>query len=155
MRLRAWRIVKAKYAASAFTGEGAAKVGGRWNSRGNPVVDTSGSLSLAALELLVHLNPPVHFRWVSIPCEFDSKWVESLPLETLPKGWRRHPAPRAARTIGDAWLAESRSVVLAVPSVIVPGEWNYLLNPAHPDFRRIDRGDPESFALDPRLLGVD
>jgi len=152
MKLAAWRIVKSKYAESAFSGEGAARVGGRWNSRGHWVVYTSGSLSLAALELLVHLNPPVHFRWIAMRCEFDAKLVETLDPGLLPTDWSLYPAPGANRALGDAWLKETRSVVLAVPSVIVPGETNYLLNPAHSDFDRIAIGLPVPFAFDSRLL---
>jgi RES domain-containing protein len=154
MKRTAWRIVKAKYAETAFSGEGAAKVGGRWNSRGQWVVYTSGSLSLAALEMLVHLNPPVSFRWVAIPCEFDESFVERIEPTALPKTWRQYPAPGSIRVVGDAWLKEARSAVLAVPSVIVPREWNYLLNPAHPDFGRLAIGEAEPFAFDERLPGV-
>jgi RES domain-containing protein len=152
MKRTVWRIVKEKYADSAFTGEGAARVGGRWNSRGRWLVYTSGSLSLAALELLVHLNPPVSFRWVAIPCEFDDRIAEILPAEDLPRQWRRYPAPPATRSFGDQWLDRARSAVLAVPSAIIPREWNYLVNPAHPDIKRITIGTPEPFAFDPRLI---
>ena len=154
MKQKTWRIVKAKYAATAFSGEEAAKVGGRWNSRGQWVVYTSGSLSLAALEMLVHLNPPVSFRLVAMPCEFDENLVERIKIAALPKTWRQYPAPGWIRAIGDAWLKEARSAVLAVPSVIVPREWNYLLNPAHPDFGRLAVGEPEPFAFDGRLPGM-
>lgn len=152
MKLAVWRIVKAKYSDSAFSGEGAARAGGRWNSRGEWVVYTSGTLSLAALELLVHLNPPVHFDWVALKAEFDAGLVESLGAAQLPGNWQLFPGSDATRAIGDAWLAETRSAVLAVPSVIVPGEQNYLLNPAHPDFRKITVSEPEPFAFDSRLL---
>src|SRR5258705_349554 len=71
----AWRIVKAKHAATAFSGEGAARTGGRWNSRGVPVVYTSSTKSLAALESLVHLNPPVLFKYVAIRIQFDDALI--------------------------------------------------------------------------------
>ena len=148
-----WRIVKAKYADSAFSGEGASRVGGRWNSRGQWVVYTSGTLSLAALELLVHLNPPVHFDWIAMAAEFDAGLVETLDSSLLPAEWRRFPVPASTGDFGDAWLSEARSAVLAVPSVIVPGENNFLLNPAHPDFQKIAISPPRPFAFDPRLLG--
>jgi RES domain-containing protein len=152
MKLPVWRIVKAKYADSAFSGEGAARAGGRWNSRGEWVVYASGTLSLAALELLVHLNPPVHFEWIALRAEIDTGLVESLDPALLPPDWQRFPATDATRAHGDAWLSEGRSAVLAVPSVIVPGENNYLINPAHPDFRKITVSAPEPFAFDSRLL---
>jgi RES domain-containing protein len=149
----AWRIVKQRHAATAFTGEGAARMGGRWNSRGMPVVYTSGTQSLAALETLVHLNPPVPFNYVLFRLEFDAALIESLPLKRLPAGWRTEPPPPAARAIGDAWVRSGRSAVLALPSVIIPAETNYLLNPAHPDFQKIAIRKPVAFAFDPRLLG--
>ena len=148
----AWRIVKAKHAATAFSGDGAAKTGGRWNSRGVPVVYTSSTKSLAALETLVHLNPPVPFKYVVFRLQFDDALVENVPLNRLPAGWRVEPPPPSTKAIGDAWVREVRSAVLALPSVIIPGELNYLLNPAHPAFKRISIGKPERFAFDPRLL---
>jgi RES domain-containing protein len=148
----AWRIVKAKHAATAFSGEGAAKTGGRWNSRGVPVVYASSTKSLAALETLVHLNPPVPFQYVAFRLQFDAALVENIPLNRLPAYWRAEPPPPSTKAIGDAWVREVRSAVLALPSVIVPGELNYLLNPAHPAFKKISIGKPERFAFDPRLL---
>ena len=148
----AWRIVKAKHAATAFSGEGAAKTGGRWNSRGVPVVYASGTKSLAALEILVHLNPPVPFQYVAFRLQFDAALVENIPLNRLPADWRVEPPPPSTKAIGDAWVREVRSAVLALPSVIVPGELNYLLNPVHPAFKKISIGKPERFAFDPRLL---
>jgi len=70
----------------------------------------------------------------------------------LPPNWREYPAPPQLQAIGDKWVRSKRSAVLRVPSVIVPGEHNYLLNPEHPKFRRIVVGKPEKFALDLRLL---
>ena len=148
----AWRIVKAKHAATAFSGDGAAKTGGRWSSRGVPVVYASSTKSLAALETLVHLNPPVPFNYVAFRLQFDDTLIENIPLNRLPADWRVEPPPPSTKAIGDAWLREVRSAVLALPSVIVPGELNYLLNPAHPAFKKISIGKPERFVFDPRLL---
>jgi RES domain-containing protein len=148
----AWRIVKPKHAATAFSGDGAAKTGGRWNSRGMPVVYASSTKSLAALETLVHLNPPVPFKYVAFRLQFDAALVENIPLNGLPADWRVQPPPPSTKAIGDAWLREVRSAVLALPSVVVPGELNYLLNPAHPAFKKISIGKPEGFTFDPRLL---
>jgi RES domain-containing protein len=148
----AWRIVKKRHAATAFSGEGAAKYGGRWNSRGVPVVYTSGTKSLATLENLVHLIPPVRFKYVAIPIRFDDALVEIVPDKSLPPDWRTEPPPPSSKQIGDAWVLAGRSAVLMLPSVIVSGEPNYLLNPAHPDFKRISIGKAERFTFDPRLL---
>jgi len=148
----AWRIVKEKHTAMAFSGEGAAKNGGRWNSRGVRVVYASGTKSPAALESLVHLNPPVRFKYVAIRIKFDDALIEVVPPKVLPPDWKSEPPPPSTKRIGDAWVSEARSAVLALPSVIVSGESNYLLNPAHPDFKKISIAKPERFTFDPRLL---
>jgi len=147
----AWRIVKAQQAATAFTGEGAAKTGGRWNSRGVVVVYTSATKSLATLENLVHLNPPRLFKYVVFSLKLDAAFVEIFPNKSLPADWRIEPPPPSTKAIGDAWVKAARSAVLALPSVIT-GETNFLLNPAHPDFKKIIIGKPEPFVFDPRLL---
>jgi RES domain-containing protein len=148
----AWRIVKEKHAATAFSGEGAARTGGRWNSRGVPVVYASATKALAALETLVHLNPLVPFKYVVFRLQFDKALIEKVPLNRLTGDWRVEPPPPSTKTVGDGWVRDKRSAVLALPSVIIPGELNYLLNPAHPAFKKITVGKPEKFAFDPRLL---
>lgn len=147
----AWRIVKARRAATAFAGEGAARFGGRWNSRGRRVVYASSTLSLATLECLVHLNPPLAFRFVSIRLGFPDALVETYPIGKLPREWRQEPPPPSCQHLGDAWVREARSAILALPSVI-SGDTNYLVNPAHPDFRKIRIDRPQGFVFDPRLL---
>jgi len=148
----AWRIVKAKHFTTALSGEGAAKTGGRWNSRGVLAVYASSTKSLAALETLVHLNPPVFFRYVAFRIQFDDELIERVPLNTIPANWQIEPPAPSTKAIGDIWVREARSAVLEVPSIIIPGEPNYLLNPAHPDFKRIAIGKSEPFAFDARLF---
>jgi RES domain-containing protein len=147
---QSWRIVKEKHAATAFNGDGARLNGGRWNSLGTSVVYTSGSMALAALESLVHLNPPVTFKLVAIPIEFDDALIEELA--ELPADWREEPPPLATKEIGDLWIQGCRSAVLKLPSVIIPSEPNYLLNPAHADFKKIGIGTFNHFSFDPRLI---
>src|ERR1700719_2551514 len=92
--ITAWRIVKARQAAGAFDGDGARVDGGRWNSPGTPVVYTSQSAALAALEILVHLGRASILRaYVLIPCTFDDAVVSRLDRRRLPKSWRSYPAP--------------------------------------------------------------
>jgi RES domain-containing protein len=150
--LRAWRIVKATHAGEAFTGEGAARAGGRWNSRGIRVVYASATQSLAALEILVHLNPFVPLRFTAFPVDIPDNAVEWLSRADLPEDWRAEPPPPSTRRMGDQWLRSGRAVALGVPSVIVPDEWNFLLNPAHPDMAKVTIGAGRPFAMDPRLL---
>lgn len=152
MKRRAWRIVRDRHAASAFDGEGARLFGGRWNSPGTPVVYTSGTMALAALETLVHLNPPLRFRCVSIEVAFDDALVEAVNPSTLPSDWCEEPPPPSSQAIGDLWVRKARSAVLEIPSVIIPSETNYLINPKHPDFRKIHIGKPVPFAFDSRLI---
>jgi RES domain-containing protein len=155
MTIRAWRIVKPKHAAAAFTGEGARKYGGRWNSPGRAVVYVSATASLAVLETLVHLRSrELTQRYVLLEVQFDSEMVEAVDPEDLPQAWRSADPPTEAQRFGDEWLAKASSAILRVPSVIVPAEWNYLLNPAHPDFGRIVIGPRVSVRLDPRLRGA-
>jgi RES domain-containing protein len=149
---QAFRIVRETYAATAFTGEGAALTGGRWNSPGARVVYTSASASLAALETLVHLNPALRFNYLIFPTEFDDRLVEKVPPASLPAGWRDEPPPPATKRLGDVWVKQARSAVLELPSVIIPGESNFLLNTSHPDFKSITLGKAEMFSFDQRLL---
>lgn len=153
MKITAWRIVKAKFAARAFDGEGARRFGGRWNNRGTAMVYTAGSRALAVLEMLVHLEASEllrHYRL--IPVTFDQHVVNVLDRKILPANWRRRPPPASVRAIGDDWIASTKSVVLRVPSVIVPDENNYLINVSHPQFGKLVIGSPRPFRFDPRLL---
>lgn len=150
----AWRIVKTRRAASAFSGEGAAKFGGRWNSPGVAMVYTSATQALAALETLVHLNPQMQFSYRAIRVKFDDSLVEKIAVKSLPKNWRLQPPSLTTKRLGDVWTREARSAVFALPSVIVPGEINYLLNPKHADFKKVAIGKPADFAFDARLISA-
>lgn len=150
---RLWRIVKRTRTAGAFDGEGARRTGGRWNSPGTRVVYTAEHASLAALELLAHLQrSSVLMSYALIPCEIPDELVERVDRKQLPRTWRSSPAPAALQRLGDAWAASRRSVALEVPSAIVEVERNVLLNPAHPDFARVAVGEPIAFAYDLRLV---
>jgi len=116
------------------------------------MVYTSGTKALAALENLVHLNPPVIFKYVAIRIEFDIALVEKAALSELPADWRVEPPPPSTKQLGDMWVRAGRSAILAVPSVIISSEFNYLLNPAHPGFKKISVGEPKEFTFDPRLF---
>jgi RES domain-containing protein len=146
----AWRIVKARHAGHAFDGQGAARHGGRWNSRGTRVVYTASSWSLGLLEMLVHLDETAPLDgYVVIEVRFDEELVDRL--EAPPANWRDLPAPPETRALGDAWVASARSVVLSVPSTISPVERTYLLNPEHSAFSRAHLGKPTPVSVDPRL----
>lgn len=149
----AWRIVKSRYASNAFDGEGARRSGGRWNSPGTAVVYASSTASLAILEMLVHLgSAAVLPGYVLIECRFDPDLVLPLPRASLPASWQEHPAPAEVRAIGDRWVRQGRSVLLEVPSVVVPHEQNFLIHPGHPRFSSVKILPPMPFRLDGRLM---
>lgn len=150
----AWRFVKERYAAGAFTGEGARLNAGRWNSPGVRMVYCSSSIALSVLELLVHLQQPrVLASYVLFSAAIEGEMIEQLTPDELPRNWRDFPAPPALASIGDRWAYELRSAVLTVPSAIVEAEYNYLLNPLHPQFSSIVVSGPLPYRLDPRLAG--
>jgi RES domain-containing protein len=151
---RAFRLVKAKHAAQSLDGEGARLFGGRWNRPGVAIVYASESLSLSALELLVHLEwAALLTQYVVHRVEFPESAVEVLLARSLPAGWRESPALPALQEIGTRWARSQRSAVLRVPSAVIPPESNFLLNPDHPSFLRFARSTPQRFDFDPRLRG--
>lgn len=150
-----WRLLTARFAypkESAFSGEGARLYGGRWNQKGVSMVYTAGSQSLATLEMLVQ-DEPLRARYVMIPAAFPSRLkIERITANDLPADWRSLSAREATQAIGTAWAKKNSSAVLAVPSAVIPSEFNYLLNPLHPSFSKIEIGEPQDFATDPRLI---
>lgn len=152
MIIASWRIVKKKYVLGAFDGKGAFENGGRWNSAGVLAVYTSDSVASAMLEMLVHLESDLASAYCVIPASFDEGFVQAVRPSSLPRRWREYPAPGAVTRVGDAWLATGTSAVLQVPSAIVPGASNFILNPIHRDFKSIAIGAPMNLPLDPRLL---
>ncbi len=135
-----------------MTGEGARLYGGRWNPPGVAMVYAAESRALAALEMLVHLqSQKLLASYVAIELRFNAKIVENLPVASLPDDWRSDPAPLSTQAIGSAWVTSNRLPVLRVPSVLIPEEFNYLLNPRHPGFAEIEIGDAVLFTFDPRL----
>jgi RES domain-containing protein len=109
--------------------------------------------SLAALELLVHLTPlPPDDRYLSFRLDWDDKLTQRFPVKILPAGWNAEPPDFQTMQIGDEWVRSGRSVALAVPSVLSASEMNFLLNPRHPDFRKIKISKPVEYRFDSRLL---
>jgi RES domain-containing protein len=148
-----WRIVKTRFAANAFDGEGARVYGGRWNSVGVPLIYTSATISLAILEVLVHVREESLLDSYSrILVEFDDSLVNKVELARLPSDWKASPVPPILQAVGDSWVASETSAVLEVPSSIVEHESNFLINLYHKDFPKIKIGMPQPFPLDERLL---
>ena len=152
--LTVWRLVTARFAKSAFAGEGARLYGGRWNRKGVSLVYTAASQSLAVLEMLVQ-DEPLRARYVMIEARIPKGIaIDRIQIADLPPDWRDIAAREKLQAIGTEWARKQGAVVLAVPSVVIPAETNYLLNPLHPDFRWIKIGKPRKFQTDLRLIGT-
>ena len=149
----AWRVEDKRWVAQSFSGIGASLEGGRWNSAGVPAIYVSKHLAMAAQEKFVHLPRPLprSAAYVKFGLRFGGLAVTRMGSSDLPSDWRAEPVPKSTQKIGDAWIALGRTAILAVPSVLYPEETNFVLNPAHPDFRRIKIGDPAPFTFDPRM----
>jgi len=146
-----WRLVKKTLSHQAFTGEGARKFPGRWNQRGQAMVYTAATQSLALLEMLTQATVlPVYAAIAAvIPA---GTMMSVIDVESLPENWREYPAPGSLGDLGGSWLQSAISPVLRVPSAVLPTEFNYLLNPAHPDFTSIRIGSSRDLLLDERLF---
>ena len=151
--MKVWRLCQARHASAAFEGEGARLYGGRWNHKGLPVVYTSATLSLAALEVLVHHRVPIPpHDFVALAAALPARLkIPALTPQDLPADWQADPAPLGCQELGSAWLRQASSLVLAVPSVLIESEFNYLINPRHPDFARLQISAPAPFNFDGRL----
>ena len=151
--MQCWRLVPDAGKAAAFTSEGSREYGGRWNPKGTAVVYLADHLSLAALETYVLLpraalsNPYLAYR-VSFP---DSIVPEGVGMEQLPDNWRINPAPPSTQAMAQEWLQEGKSLLLSVPSAIVPQERNLVVNLEHPDWASATVSEPERFYFDPRM----
>lgn len=147
-----YRITKAAYARD-LSGSGPRLYGGRWNPKGLSVIYTSESRALAALEFFVHLSravilPGLSLVSIEIP---ESVSRKEVPAEGLPRGWRAYPAPPELAAIGAAWARSKESLLLRVPSALMPPEGNFLLNPAHPEMSHARIIEVVKYTLDQRL----
>lgn len=149
--MRVWRLTSRRH--TSFDGEGSRRVGGRWNLRGTPLVYTSESLALAALEYLVNVEPeaaPGNLVALSASLP-DNVPVKIVFAEDLPRNWRNYPAPPELAILGTTWAESLETAALRVPSVVVPQESNLILNPGHPEFARIVVEAPVPFTFDARV----
>ncbi len=147
----AFRIVKRRHAKHAFNGEGARLAGGRWNNAGQRAVYLSSTLSLAAMEIFVHLGEDAaRLEYVYFEVEIPAS-VSILTLTHRPKGWRSEPPTNASMRIGDRWLKAGESALLEVPSAVIPSEMNLILNPLHPDAAKLQIKTARVFHFDPRM----
>jgi RES domain-containing protein len=137
-----------------LSGKGAELYGGRWNSKGVAMLYTSQSRALAFAEIAIHLPigivPDNYFLIaINIP---DAISMEKLDAMDLPTDWRSNPHSNSTQQIGDKFLSEGNSLVLQVPSAIVPGDFNFLLNPSHRQMGKVEISNVEPFEFDSRFI---
>ncbi|MCI0450152.1 MAG: RES family NAD+ phosphorylase [Chlorobi bacterium] len=144
-----YKITLAKWSKSLKTSGNPA----RWNSKKKYMIYTSGSRALACLENIVHrtgegLNDAFKIMTIRIP---GGILIEEIKSSKLPPNWTNYKNYIHCQSIGDSWLDKVSSAVLKVPSAIIMNEYNYLINPAHADFKKIKLSKVEDFKFDTRL----
>ncbi len=151
--MQVYRLSKKKYSES-LSGAGAASAGGRWNSKGTGMIYTSGSRALSLLEAFVHLPSGIIPRdyvmmTIDIP---DTLHQNIIDINSLPADWRSDAGILKTQKTGDDLIASNAACVLRVPSAIVPGNYNYLINPDHPDISKISIVSVDDFPFDERMF---
>jgi RES domain-containing protein len=151
--LTVFRLGKHAHRTQLFSGEGGLYASGRWSPRGQPIVYTSASISLAVLEYTVNYRrrgwvPATVLGRATIPA---SVRIDTVLIKDLPAKWFAADPPPQLQRIGGQWLQRGESAVLRVPSAVVIEEWNYLLNPLHADFGKLRLSVPLPFSFDRRV----
>ena len=151
--MKVFRIAKTRNIRD-LTGAGARIYGGRWNQKGTGIIYTSESRALATVEYLVHVPVSLKPSNLSIAVLLIPEKVKmkSVALSDLPRNWRRYPAPSKLADIGTEWAKSGKSLLLRVPSAVVEGEFNILVNPGHPDIQHVTIGSIDKYKLDERLV---
>lgn len=148
-----YRLIKEKYK-NDLSGKGAEKAGARWNSKGHAMLYTSESRSLSTAEIAIHTplgNIPLNYFLITIEFPDTITFLE-LEIANLPEDWRAIPHSNSTQLIGDKFLEEGKYLFMKVPSVVVSGDFNYLINPAHPFFSKIKIIEIKFFEFDERLF---
>ncbi|MFD2601183.1 RES family NAD+ phosphorylase [Flavobacterium suzhouense] len=148
-----FRLSKEVYA-NDLSGRGAEKAGGRWNSKGTAMVYTSESRALCTTEIAVHTPLgilPIDYVLIAIEIP-NTIQITEIKSPSLPEDWKSLPHAHSTQEIGDIFVTEEKTAVLKVPSAVVQGEFNYLINPSHKDFKKIKVKLIEPFDFDERLF---
>jgi RES domain-containing protein/uncharacterized RDD family membrane protein YckC len=149
--MKLFRLQNRKYAID--NSEGAALFGGRWNNIGTPVIYASEKQSLAVLEVIAHLGAiPENYQFIQIECPDAFSSAEVVDAAALPLNWQEESSGyEMTAAFGTRWAQERRTVILKVPSAIISQEYNFVINPAHPDFANLEFRVADSQRVDPRL----
>ncbi len=151
--MEAYRLSREKFAAT-LSGRGAALKGARWNSIGVELIYTASNRSLAMAEVAVH------FTLATLPGDYmmsiifipDNTSIQKLNIADLPTNWNTFPHPSTTQTIGNQFIADNKFCVLQIPSAVTQGDYNLLINPNHPDFKRIKIIATDKFPFDKRIF---
>jgi RES domain-containing protein len=148
-----YRLARSKYI-NDLSGIGARLTGGRWNSKGLGLIYTSSSRALCMAEIAVHLPLgilPLDYclAQILIPDTFS---IESVDIKKLPDGWNQFPGISTTQTIGDKFILDNKNMILKVPSAVVQGDYNYLINPLHTGIKKIKVREVEPFTFDERFF---
>jgi RES domain-containing protein len=147
-----FRLSKAPFAHD-LTGRGAELAGGRWNSKGLPMLYTGASRALCTAEVAVHTSLGILPKdYVIVEIEIPEDSIQAIELSELPSNWREFPHLESTKTIGDSFLKRNAFLVLKVPSAVVQGDYNYLVNPFHADFQKVKIISKMTFEFDRRLF---
>jgi RES domain-containing protein len=149
--MKLFRISKCNFIED-LSGTGAALYGGRWNSKGVYVLYTASTVSLALLETIVHMPGLPKASFCQLQIEMPENSITEISEKQLPPKWNAYPPPSALQKIGNAFIKKGEFLALRIPSAIVPEEFNYLLNPAHPDFKKIKLTAKKTLSFDERLI---
>ncbi len=147
-----YRVSKAQYA-DDLSGRGAELYGGRWNSRGIRMIYTSATRALCTVEIAANLSlglVPPNYKLITL--EFPSKSVYALPSKQYPKNWSAFPHLDATQNLGNKFILEAEHLILKVESALVQDEYNYLINPMHKDFAKVELKQVEDYRFSKRLL---
>lgn len=151
--MEVFRLANKKYPIE-LSGIGASITGARWNSKGNEVIYTAQSRALAMAEVVVHVTLatlPSGFAMLTVFIP-DDIYIEEINVKKLPLGWNSFPELIDTQKMGDEFIRNKKSCVMKVPSAVVKGDYNYLLNPYHEDFHRIKIIHQEDFPFDKRIF---
>jgi RES domain-containing protein len=155
-KMKVWRICKERHAKAAFSGEGTRIYAGRWNNVGTPMVYTATSISLAALEVFVHLDldlSPDPLVLIEAELPFSAADCKRVDVAELPNDWRKE-GNMELQDLGSKWAESKDSLAIMVPSAVINREWNVLVNPLHRDFKKVKLGQPEAFYFDERMFKI-
>jgi RES domain-containing protein len=149
--MKVYRISKCEYIED-LEGTGAARYPGRWNSKGTYILYTAATPSLALLESVVHISNIAISSYCMICLDIPENKIRTIDSFELPANWFTNPPIDVLKQIGDSFIKENKFLALKIPSAIMPEENNYLLNPAHPDFKKVSTVYVRHLPIDERFL---